>query len=435
MNANALDAGARADGKADDSAVIQGLLDGFAKPYSTGVLELPIGTYRITKPLVYRGDYGYGVRICGEASAAQPSGTVLKWDGPPGEAVLSLRGCTSTTVEHLAIDCGTARTGISIEYDADSGKGTSGVYLGHLYITGGAGPNGSAIVAGYRPDGTREDRQCDKIVISNSLFVGSGKPGTTRYGVLLGWGNCKNFAIRDCGFVGFGTAIKFGGSGYCIVDGFAGGGQTICDIEAATGNMLVLGGNSENSARFLSGSTGAHSGSVTISGFSWSSDVASGPMISYQGFLKLEGNYFFDDSAPDAVPRVEMNATPGGPFSVLSNGNFYKRATGRPPITDTWGNPLDPSRVRSFGDYGGAEGSLEMFAEPARFDDLRVERLSVGSIQTEQTLRWIDATGKMTAAIWAQGGELWCQTPGPPQPGRGVINGNPPPRVTRLSKP
>ena len=380
-------------GQTDDTATIQAILDGFAQPFSTGRLDLPVGTYRITKPLVYRGDYGYGVRICGAHSAAQLSGTVLKWDGPVGGVVLELRGCTSTTVEHLAIDCaGKARAGIAITYDDANKKGTSGVYLDHLYISGGVGEFGAAVVAGYRPDGTRDDRQCDRIILSNSTFQGSAPSGTTQYGFLTGWANCKNFAVRDCGFTHFGTGIKFGGSGYMIVDGFAGGNNGI-DFETATGNLEIRAGNSENSTGLLAGSTGANSGSVTITNFSWSGWTGADPILSYQGFLKLEGNYFRNttpNGKQNAVPKIVLNATPGGPFSCLSNGNFYRLATGSPPITDTNGRPLAAGRLQSFGDYGGIEGDLEMLRLPTpapgtvRATDLIVS----GSLDFGDGRRW-----------------------------------------------
>ena len=358
---NAVTAGAKADGVADDTATIQSILDGFSEPFTTGVLELPGGTYRITRPLVYRGDYGYGVRIRGVHSAAQLSGTVLKWDGPPGGVVLELRGCTSTTVEHLAIDCaGKARAGIAITYDDENKKGTSGVYLDHLYINGGVGPNSAAVVTGYRPDGTRDDRQCDRIILSNSTFVGSGDPGTTQYGFLAGWANCKNFAVRDCGFVGFGTGIKFGGSGYMIVDGFAGGSQTITDFEGTTGNFEIRAGNSEQSTRLFTGATGSNPGSVTISNFSWASasTPGDGVIISYQGYLKLTGCDLRDYKWPGAVPLVRLDVMTNAPASLDSSGNYYANMTGQLPVIDGRGKLLGPPHVRSFGDYGGVVGSL-----------------------------------------------------------------------------
>jgi hypothetical protein len=57
-----------------------------------------------------------------------------------------------------------------------------------------------------------------------------------------------------------------------------------------------------------------------------------------------------------------------------------------------------------------------------------------GQVQT-QTLYWLDSSGNILAAIWPQGKQFWCQTPGTVGPGRGGLNGNPAPRVTRLSQP
>jgi len=349
-------------GRSDDTATIQAILDGYSNPYSTGRIQLPLGTYRITAPLVYRGDYGYGVRICGGHSAAQLSGTVLRWDGPPGGVVLELRGCTSTTVEHLAIDCsGTARAGIAVTYNDEAGKGTTGVYLDHLYIYGGVGSDGAAVVAGYHADGTRDDRQCDRIILSHSTFVGHGTPGTTAYGFLVGWSNCKNFAVRDCGFTGFRTGIKFGGSGYMIVDGFAGGSNTVTDFEGSTGNFEIRAGNSEQSARLFTGATGSNPGSVTISNFSWSSanTPGDGVIVSYQGYLKLVGNDLRDWKWPGAVPLVRLDVMPGAPASLDSSGNYYANMTGQVPAIDGRGKLLGSPHVRSFGDYGGAIGTLE----------------------------------------------------------------------------
>lgn len=350
------ESGSIGTGKTDDTAKIQAAVDSFCRPGPTGVIAIPPGVYRLTRPLTYSGDWSYGLTIRGGGSAAGPSGTVLLYDGPPGGSVVEIKGGANVTIERLAIHGNNkAKTGIAITVGL--AIGTSGVYLDQVYIEGCAGPNSSAVAAGFNPDDSRNNGQCDRIVMTRCTFQGHGK---TAYGFRTGWSNCKNFAVRDCGFTQFVTGISHGGSGFMIVDGFVGGGNTGADFEAGTGNLEIRAGNSEYSTRLLRGVTNANPGSVTIQNFSFFSDrtPGNGVIIDYQGYLKLTGCDLRDGKWPGAVPIIRIADVPGTISRLDSTGNFYMNAGEWVPAFAANGKYLSPSRIRSWSDTGGTGNKL-----------------------------------------------------------------------------
>jgi hypothetical protein len=359
----ALNNGAEGDGVADDTDALQNLLDYAGKTPKTAVIQIAAGTYRITRPLVYNGSYGYGIRLVGECVGSGPTGAVIKYDGPPGEAVININGGTNCTIEWLAIDCNQkARAGVSIMPRSEGGTlyGVSGVWLRHLQIIGGVGPNSSCVVAGVDAQGNRDIRQCDHIILDSCSLSGADTKRTTQYGFLTGWANCKNFAVRDCCVAWCQTGIYFGGSGHMIVDGFDGGGNGV-DFVATTGMMDIRAGNSEQSDQLLTGGTGANAGTVSIANFSWASATAKTFIVEYEGFLYLNGNQFWNMSQPGATPNIRPIFNPGSPAGVVSMGNHYVNMTGYAPFHDSKGKViLQDDRIMSVCDYGGPSGNLQM---------------------------------------------------------------------------
>ncbi len=105
------------DGRADDTAALQRGLEDLVSASSTRTtLYLPQGTYRITRTLVLprrAGREAIGINIRGAGSDR----TVLRWDGPPGGAMLEF-GAWYSRLGGLTLD-GAGRAGIALKHGPD----------------------------------------------------------------------------------------------------------------------------------------------------------------------------------------------------------------------------------------------------------------------------------------------------------------------------
>lgn len=98
--------GAKKGGKANDTAVLQSLLNTFSNRNNgkckSGVIYFPQGVYSITKTLVYSGDNGCSLRIEGGPTQSRGgSGSTLLWKGPPGVPMLLMIGANEVEIDHL----------------------------------------------------------------------------------------------------------------------------------------------------------------------------------------------------------------------------------------------------------------------------------------------------------------------------------------------
>jgi hypothetical protein len=175
----------------------------------------------------------------------------------------------------------------------------------------------------------------------------------------------------DCGITGFKTGIKFGGSGFCIIDGFAGGSNE-CDVVGATSTVEIRSMNSEQSHMLFDGTTGANPGSLKVSNTQWSGIATTGVywndcIIKYSGLIQLEGNNFWNNAgASGHLPYIGMDIQTGGPCQLHSIGNYFFGASGSIPAVDSVGRDLtdhnlslstpfyaiNPVVITSIGDYG-----------------------------------------------------------------------------------
>ncbi len=107
------DYGAVGDGKADDTAALQGALDDLTKHEKACVLFIPKGTYRLTatvKTVRKEHSDGMGVAVIGE----DPATTVLRWDGPQGGTLFQWDAWYSK-ISRLTLD-GAKRAGVALLY-------------------------------------------------------------------------------------------------------------------------------------------------------------------------------------------------------------------------------------------------------------------------------------------------------------------------------
>jgi hypothetical protein len=92
--------GAVGDGVADDTFAIQSALDSLNQQGSSPVLWFPIGTYKITQPLVIKGKGGF--RILGE----DPNRTRILWQGSVGGVPLTFDASAYFTLSRFTFDGG-----------------------------------------------------------------------------------------------------------------------------------------------------------------------------------------------------------------------------------------------------------------------------------------------------------------------------------------
>lgn len=388
---NVKDFGAVGDGSTDDTLAIQAAIDVFSNNAGTGAVYFPTGTYKVTSSIRYLGSYSKSIRIIGEASSAGQTGALLQahlgeigtFDGP---AVLEFAGGLDCVVQDLGIDAGgVAKYGVWIHADHSRGGpnapiGCSHITLDRVIVGGVTNVSGAAaITLGFKADGTADNAQCDDISLIRCKLVGTGSPRTP-YGLLTDAGNVKNFFVYSSLFNGFQTGVKFGGSGPMLLSGCVFGNNSITDVETRTGQLHMVGCESEGSTRCVVGSTGAHSGTVIIENSIWSGACPEDQfVIDYQASLRLIGNYFANYKLnPDyptdpvmylpAALRIRVEVQINDAATVVSEGNFYRGVTGLPPFFVSTGSNLFSqfknvgALARSFADYGGFEGGLVYLA-------------------------------------------------------------------------
>jgi hypothetical protein len=107
------DFGAVGDGKADDTAALKAALE---KVQNGQVLYLPAGTYRVTQPFVWSNRKG--VALLGE----DPAKTIVRYDGPAGEAMLTLHGVSYSKFGRITWDGqGKARAAVAHQWNPVTG--------------------------------------------------------------------------------------------------------------------------------------------------------------------------------------------------------------------------------------------------------------------------------------------------------------------------
>ena len=152
------DFGAVGDGKADDTAAFKAGLESLAehgkgKPGDPYVLYLPAGTYRVTAPLVW--SKRSGVALLGE----DPATTIVRYDGPAGETMLTLHGVSSSKFGRITWDGqGKARAAVAHQWNPEDkvNGGPPGTYMEHadeIFQNVGRGIIGGGVVEHLDADG------------------------------------------------------------------------------------------------------------------------------------------------------------------------------------------------------------------------------------------------------------------------------------------
>jgi hypothetical protein len=143
------DFGAVGDGKADDTAALKAALE---KVQNGQVLYLPAGTYRVTQPFVWSNRKG--VALLGE----DPAKTIVRYDGPAGEAMLTLHGVSYSKFGRITWDGqGKARAAVAHQWNPVTRFGPPGTSMEHadeVFMNVGRGIIGGAAVPVIKEDAT-----------------------------------------------------------------------------------------------------------------------------------------------------------------------------------------------------------------------------------------------------------------------------------------
>lgn len=376
---NVRDFGAAGDGATDDTAALQEAIDAFSGRLAVGGVHLPVGVYRTTAPLVYRGTYSTSIRISGEASASgEGMGAVIQYRGPKGagSAVLEVAGGSDVIVERLTLDvgpgAGRAQYGLYIHDDPTrKSAGVNHLTVDHVVVSGRGTESGTACVSvGVGFDRTVDNTDCNDIQFVSCKFVGCEK------GIVTASGNVKNIFMSRCGFwwSEIGVDCGFGGSGagvWSIRDcNFL--WNATSDVRMGAGLLAIDSCQSEGSGMLLANyGVTPNPANARVTGCNWESKtVGDDTFIKFQGSLYLQGNQFANNRTGRSLPAIRLDWNATAPTTLESRQNYYQGAAadysdgrGGALLLEGHGFPalaapdVRPS-IRTWGDYGGTPGRL-----------------------------------------------------------------------------
>ncbi len=297
--------GAIGDGVADDTVAIQAMFDalsGLGSSGFNGQFIIPHGTYLISSPITFAGDYYKSYRITGDTGGSLAfQGVCFVWGGAAGATMFHCAAMNGCTFEHLEFKCmNLAKYAVVLTYtyddgiDLGSGAGSQNCifYRCSFYFPQDAA--GAACVA-LGPMGIIA-RQTSEISFNECNFLGD--PNDSTYlGVGIRTrinGNTKNFRVTNCNFLGFAYAIDWdNASGIFNINGCTFGYCYVSDVRASGGVMTMIGCESEGSGMIASGTSGGGVGSLTIIGHDWNGlEVIDDFICDYRGTLTIQNSTF-----------------------------------------------------------------------------------------------------------------------------------------------
>ncbi len=193
----------------DSTEQIQAAIDalgGATSGVAGGYLTVPRGEYRITRPLQFRHWSGYflgeGVGNSPQWQHSPGNGTVLRWDGPPGQPMVKLDNCRNLFFSNMRFAGGANQPSYCVEMSAENiGHGANQVigfescWFGR-YPWSSQGLHRGDVIGGIGFTGP--NRMNDKFRINNCMFrhcdVGIDLPNTQSI-----WGSVNDSIFDHCG--------------------------------------------------------------------------------------------------------------------------------------------------------------------------------------------------------------------------------------------
>ena len=377
---NIIDYGADPTGVLDSTTAINNAIT-FALTFN-GEVIFPSGTYKVTDTIkMFCTDAGQGVNLTGQGGGRTAnSRATLMWEGnAPTGAIIHLRGANNCVVDNINtyspnIDTYPFQGAIFVQSGQTfGGPSSSGVQLKNCVVNGGIGTGSYAVKIGDN------NLQVSEVFCENIFAQGGYSSNLASYvtqnGFVIGSNNTKDMSFYSCGqifFVNAGVYYEHGISGWHIWENLGGGFSAYDFYINGNGNLLILGGGSEGSQKFLKQFGGGNNpGTITVKDYQAEELQPADDYFIEMGTcnLSLEGCAFSCLALVTKYIKVNDASLANGPSgsinSLVSVCNWYREASDFIPVwsygpinTILAGSALAPARVFSTGDKGGFPGTM-----------------------------------------------------------------------------
>ena len=376
---NILDYGADPTNTADSTTAINlAITDAIT---FNGEVFFPAGTYKVTDTIqMFCSGSGNGVNLIGQGAGRTSDGrATINWQGSSAtKPILHLRAANNCIIDNINIQSPNIDTyphlgGIFVQSGQNFGTGSSsGVQIRNCYVTGGTGVGSYAVKLG------EDNLQVSECFLEN-VFTTAAENAlsvkVTEYGFVIYSNNTKDMTFLGCSqtfFTEAGVYYPSGTSGWHVWENIGGGSSNRDFLVTGNGSLTIIGGGSEASKKALvQAGGGSNPGTITMRGYSAEGLEPADAYFIEMGAcnLVLDGCTFTMGAATIKYIRygdASLSNYAANIFqSIVSTSNWYREATNFVPVwsygpinSTIVGSFLAPVNVSSFGDTGGAPGSL-----------------------------------------------------------------------------
>lgn len=343
--------GAKGDGTTDDTAAIQAAIA--ALPSTGGTIVGPVGDYRITQTLVFRGLVGVGFLGLAPKGAPGSTGFQLTWAGADGGTAILIDRCRECLFQDFSVHSDQVHTiGVAVDIDNQVGTG-SGISTGNDFVRVTLDGVTTKLTVGFRI--SQQSTNNNENHTFNDCSVLNGDLANPN---AAGW-QCKNGQSQNHQIIG-GSIVAFSKCIDLVAGSFAAYGLDMNQspiniaITSASNPCLLIGCLSEHALQLITSVGGGFFVNLTLIGNRFdASDCAwnaGSPgttayiYFKYNGSLILEGNDFASGvHSANFHIYTQLNA------QVYARGNCWGNST--PFYIDTGGTVA--SEGNSYSDGAG----------------------------------------------------------------------------------
>ena len=346
-----------------------------------GEVFFPAGTYKVTDTIqMFCSGSGNGVNLIGQGAGRTSDGrATINWQGSSAtKPILHLRAANNCIIDNINIQSPNIDTyphlgGIFVQSGQNFGTGSSsGVQIRNCYVIGGTGVGSYAVKLG------EDNLQVSECFLEN-VFTTAAEDAlsvkVTEYGFVIYSNNTKDMTFLGCSqtfFTEAGVYYPSGTSGWHVWENIGGGSSNRDFLVTGNGSLTIIGGGSEASKKALvQVGGGSNPGTITMRGYSAELLEPADAYFIEMGAcnLVLNGCTFTMGAATIKYIKygdASLSNNAANIFqSIVSTSNWYREATNFVPVwsygpinSTIVGSSLAPVNVSSFGDTGGAPGSL-----------------------------------------------------------------------------